>query len=248
MVQISPQKYLFDHNDFDEAAVRARIAAARRPTFSQDEMEASRQTGFAQGRAEGQREAMASLEAQLRELMQQVSHTAALFLDNETARLAAFIDQSSLITAQILVRTMPVLLQTLSLVQIENFVRDTLRTHVKKGKLIILVAPNYAEPIKERIKDLADTTPHLGDWTIDADPTLSAYQCRVEWSGGGAEWNPENVANIALQTIFDHLPDELKVHAMDGQSKAAKQEQVHPEQLHVDDSVQTTHTDIGETP
>jgi len=132
MVQVSPQKYFFDNNDFDEDAVRRKREALRRPTFSQEEMEASRQTGFAQGRAEGQRETMASLEARISELMQQVSNTAAVFMDNETQRLALFIDQSALLTAQILVKAMPVLLKTLALKQIEDFIPTRCARRLKR--------------------------------------------------------------------------------------------------------------------
>jgi flagellar biosynthesis/type III secretory pathway protein FliH len=210
---ISPQKYFFDNNDFDEEALRRKREALRKPTFSQEEMEASRQTGFAQGRAEGQRETMTSLEAQLRELMQQITAQAALFLDNENARLATFIDQATQITAQILVKVMPVLLKTLGLVEIERFVRDTLRTHVKKGRLIVLVPPQYEQAVKDRFAALPAAA--SDDWEIRPDPDLTSYQARVEWSGGGAEWNPEHVASVALQAIFDHLPDELKAQTVD---------------------------------
>jgi|GEM_PF-2475604 len=244
MVQVSPQKYFFDNNDFDEEALRRKREALRKPTFSQEEMEASRQTGFAQGRQEGQRETMASLEARLSELLQQISHTAAIFLDNETARLSAFIDQSSLVTAQILIKVMPVLLQTLSLEQIENFVRETLRQHVKKGSLTILVAPEYADAVRDRLKNLPETTPHLGEWSIEADPSLSNYQSRVEWNGGGAEWNPENVATVALQTLFDHLPDHLKEQAVPKAPAVPGTTETAP--VSMDEPVQTDNTNVGD--
>jgi len=246
MVQVSPQKYFFDNNDFDEDAIRRKREALRKPTFSQEEMEASRQTGFAQGREEGQRETMASLEAQLRELLQQISHTAIVFLDNETERLATFIDQSSVMTAQILVRTMPVLLKVMAVEQIEGFIRETLKAHVKKGRLTIYVSPQYEQAVKDRLKTLPENTPHLADWDIASSPDLSAYQSRVEWSGGGAEWNPENVANVALQTIFDHLPDDLKVQVTLGQPTQPENQQ--ETKVAVDDAPQTAHTDDGETP
>jgi len=59
----------------------------------------------------------------------------------------------------------------------------------------------------------------------------------VEWNGGGAQWNPENVAGVALQAIFDHLPDDLKNQALPDAA---------PEAPAVDLSEQTDHTKDGE--
>jgi len=228
--------------------LRAKREALKRPTFSQEEMEASRQTGFAQGRAEGQRETMASLEAQLRELMQQVNQTAALFMDNENQRLAAFIDQSSLLTTQILVRTLRVLLKSMALEQIEDFVRSTLQAHVKRGALTILVSPEFETPISERVAALKATMPQASDWTVRADPALHNYESRVEWTGGGAEWDPEVVASSALETLLAHLPEHMRALAFETPASItpALDEMA---QATVDETAQSPHTeDTGENP
>lgn len=209
-----PKKYLFDNNDFDEEVMQARALAIaeakRRPSFSQEEMEASRQTGFAQGREEGLREAMASLDSQLTELMSQISNQMKNFEASEQARTILFVEQASLIAAQILDKSIPALQEFLALPQLQNFLTDILLKQVKKSNLIIYIPTRYETPLTAKIAELAATSPNGHTWQIKTSDTLSSYQCQVEWDGGGAYWNPERVANAALEALAAQIPDNLK--------------------------------------
>lgn len=209
-VSNSTKKFMFDINDFGEEALRKKREALRRPTFSQDEMEASRLTGYEQGHAAGLKEAINSQESQIRDLMQQIVIAADHLAQNENARLATFIDQATLLTAQALAKTAPALLDILSNEQIVAFVRNVFESQSKNQTLSIHVAPEREAEVKTRLEAIAKTMRRNGNWSIAADSTLNNLQCRIEWTGGGADWDPLVVSQTLLKTITAHLPESLQ--------------------------------------
>lgn len=204
-----PKKYLFDNNDFDEEVIRARARAQaeakRRPTFSQEEMEASRQTGFTQGRQEGVRETMSGLEAQLAELAQHIHTSLGLFTAQEEARTALFVEQASTLAATILQKSMPALLEKMSLPQMTDFLSDILSQHVKKNNLLIYVPTRYADALNEKIQELASKSEHGHTWQVKPSDTLSNYECHIEWDGGGARYDGQTIANVALNALMAQI-------------------------------------------
>jgi flagellar assembly protein FliH len=204
------KKFLFDINDFGEDAIRKKREAARRPTFSQEEIQAARQTGFDEGKQTGIKETLASQESQIRDVMQQVVLAATRLEQEENKRIAAFIEQSALITAQALSKTVPALMDILALEQISGFMKHVLGEQISGQTITIHVAPLHYDQIKTRLEDMLKNMRRKTTCTIAPDNTLSGLQCRVEWTGGGAEWDPGRVANTLLETIISHLPAHLR--------------------------------------
>ena len=235
------KKFFFDLNDFDEEALRRKAALARKPTFSQEEMEASRQTGYAAGRIDGMKEAIGSQEAQIRDLVQQVVMTTDRIAADEADRMATFIDQAALIAVQALSKTLPTLLDLLAVDQIAAFVNGVLEEQVKAQTLNIYVAPEREDNVRERLTAMAESKRRKQAWVITPDPSLGPLQCRIEWTGGGADWDPNAVASTLLQTIVSHLPEHLRIQAMGPEVTPEAAPEPTPEAV-VDDSAQKPHT------
>lgn len=204
------KKFMFDLNDFGEDALRAKAQAARKPTFSQEEMEASRQTGFTEGRVAGLQEAIGSQEAQIRDLSQQIVMATERLAADESDRMATFIDQAALITVQALNKVLPVLLERVAVSEIASFVTRIYEEQVKAQTLSIYVHPMRVTPVTERLEAMAATMRRKTPWIIQGDPSLHEMQCKIEWTGGGADWDPQTVATRMLDAITAHLPEHLR--------------------------------------
>lgn len=204
-----PKKYLFDNNDFDEEVMRARQRAQeeakRRPTFSQEEMEASRQTGFTQGRTEGVRETMAGLESQLAELTQHIYRAMAEFSAQEDARTTLFVEQASTLAATILQKSLPALQEVMNLPQLQAFLTDILTQHIKKSRLVIYVPTRYADALNEKVAEITAKSEHGQTWQVKPSDTLSNYECHIEWDGGGARYDGQTVADTALAALMAQI-------------------------------------------
>ncbi len=230
------KKFMFDLNDFDEEALRAKARQQRKPTFSQEEMEASRQSGFAEGRQAGLQEAIGSQEAQIRDILQQVIVATDRLAARESDRMATFIDQAVLITVQALTKSLPILLERVAIDEIARFVTKIYEEQVRAQTLLIYVHPARVPAVTERLEAMAATMRRKGSWNIQGDPTLDYMQCKIEWTGGGAEWDPHTVSARILDAITAHLPETMR-------------DQVNPpvtpetdDTLEVVSETQTTHT------
>ncbi len=226
------KKFLFDINDFGEEALRKKREAARRPTFSQEEMEASRQTGFEQGRAAGIKETLGSQEAQIRDVLQQVVFAADRLEQGETERLATFINLSALMAAQAIARLCPALLDHFAADQVMHFIRDVLGRQIKGQAIVIHVAPEHAAYISARLDETLAGMHRKLACTVEPDAALDGLQCRFEWTGGGAQWDPAATLDDLLQTLRSHLPEDLRAQAAAG----------------VDETAQTPHNDANVKP
>lgn len=208
------KKFLFDDNDFSEDALRRKREAARRPTFSQEQMEASRKAGYDEGRKAGIAETLNSQEAQIRDVLQQVVLAATRLESEESNRLATYINQSALVTAQALSRTVPALLDMLAQEQIAMFMKQVLTEQVRGQTLTVHVAPMHCESIKTRFQKMLEQMRRKTACVITEDPTLNGLQCRFEWTGGGADWDPRTVAESLLEKLVSHLPEHLRAAAI----------------------------------
>ncbi|NBX65979.1 MAG: hypothetical protein EBQ96_03180 [Proteobacteria bacterium] len=208
------KKFLFDGNDFSEEALRKKREAARRPSFSEAQMEASRKSGFDEGRKAGIAETLNSQEAQIRDTLQQVILAASRLESEENKRVAAFIDQSALLAVQAMVRTIPVLMELLSREQINLFMKQVLAEQVRGQTLVLYVPPLHFASIKDRFEKMLEQSRRKISCTINPDDSLTGLQCRFEWTGGGADWDPEAVSKNLLQKLVSHLPENLRADAL----------------------------------
>jgi hypothetical protein len=204
------KKFLFDTNDFGEEALRKKIEAAKKPTFSQSDMEASRQTGFEEGKIIGINETLASQEAHIRDLLQQIVIAATRLEDNEATRNAHFIDQATLLATQALTRTIPTLLDYLAIEQLSRFIKTVLSENISTQNIVIFVSAQNKDHIEKRLKTMLQTMQRKINCVIEIDQNLNHMQCRFEWLGGGAQWSPDKTAHGLLGTIISHLPADLQ--------------------------------------
>jgi flagellar biosynthesis/type III secretory pathway protein FliH len=182
------------------------------------------------------REAIDSQEAQIRDLCQQIVIATDKLAQDETDRMATFIDQAALITVQALSKVLPTLLDTLAVDQIAAFINQVLEENAKSQALNIFVSPAREAAVRERLESRAASMHRRANWTIAADAALSDLQCRMEWTAGGAEWDPQTVSDAVLSAITNHLPAHLRPQAAEPHSLAPETVDVTPQNPHTDNA------------
>jgi flagellar assembly protein FliH len=190
------QKFLFD-TSFDSEKVRAEKARAAAeaeaaetpppPTFSEDELEAARQSAYAEGRAAGLAEAE---EAQNRYLADVV---AALpdRLEQLGTDIAAQEDErrrGALEAAVTVVRKLfPQLAREGGLEEIRAVIEGCLERLRDEPRLVIRTADQDLDALRDRIEAGTAHAGFAGKLVFLADETIARGDVRVEWADGGAE-------------------------------------------------------------
>lgn len=190
------EKFLFD-TSFDSEKVReakARAAAEAEaaaepppPTFSEEELEAARQSAFAEGKAAGLAEAEQSHGKRLAE------GVAALppHFEELARAIEAQADESrrSALDAAITVvrKLFPRLAREGGMEEVQAVVEACLERLRDEPRLVIRTADEDLDALKERIEESTQRAGFEGKLVFLADETIASGDVRIEWADGGAE-------------------------------------------------------------
>jgi len=194
-----PRPFTFDYS-FDDGADDARKAAERAkrqaaaaaeanrpPTFTVEELEQARTEAHALGRQEGMADAMAGIEQQsARTLDMMFSRLPKVF--EEYAAWSRALEADALRLAVGLIRKLsPELARDRELPEVERVIREAFGFLTEQPKVMIRVAPELEEALREKVVLMATRVGYEGQVVLVGDPELPADDCRISWQAGAVE-------------------------------------------------------------
>jgi len=183
----APQKYLFDVS-FDHVG-EAEAEAEAEETFTRTELEAARDTAFAEGRraalAEAEAAAATKAAAALDALVQGLSGLIAA----QDARIADAQRDAIAALRLVVAKVLPALAVRAPLAEIEALTAKCLIEAIDEPRVVLRVGNEVYEPVKLRLDAIAAASGYAGRMVLLADDHLSGADARIEWADGGAERN-----------------------------------------------------------
>lgn len=157
------------------------------PTFSEEDMNVSRQLAFQEGHQIGLSEAAESTEARvaaalesLAERFQQLFEAQAVAQDNN-ARDAVRVAMS------VIHKILPASFAQFAEAEIAHAVGDVIGQILDEPRVIVRVAPTLETVLKSKLEKTVVDRGFEGRVVVQGDPRIDAGDCRVEWTDGGAE-------------------------------------------------------------
>lgn len=207
---LEPKKYppyLFDV-DFDALSLPPEPeeveAAPPPPTFSEDELQAARDTAFEAGKAEGYTNANSGIEQQLAQTIAALQTSLTTVADAQNAANHKTMRDTVAAAAAIVRKLLPAYARTHGLVEIEEFVGATISTLFSPAEVVIRAPETLAEEIAGRLAPAAAASGFGENLKVVPDPALGPSDCRVEWGNGGAERNGERLL-AEIDAIVDRF-------------------------------------------
>jgi flagellar assembly protein FliH len=185
MVAIS--KFLFD-TDFsstDEAARLAPRPDTRR--FSAIEMDAAKAAARAEGVAAGRAEAEQQIARRVADACVAVGAQLGELMSVLAQQHEAQTRQSVAAATEIARRLLPSLGKREAIGEIEALIRDCLSRLHDEPRLVVRVADELLDPIRQNVDQLTAAAGYTGRVILFADPAIKPGDARVEWADGGAE-------------------------------------------------------------
>ncbi|HEY1506640.1 MAG TPA: hypothetical protein VGF92_20220 [Stellaceae bacterium] len=182
-----PQKFTFDVSFDHLGTPSARSLAERR--FTRNELEATRQAALAEGHASGVAEAEQSAQSLTADALAEIAQRLAALL---AAQDAATVDtqRRALAAMQAIVaKLVPGLAAKDPLTEVEAFATKCLHEAIDEPRVVLRVAQEVYEPLRERLDALANDAGYAGRIVLLVDDAIAAGDARVEWADGGAERN-----------------------------------------------------------
>lgn len=159
------------------------------PTFSEEEVAAARQEGFADGKAEGIAETLASIEKNTEETLNNIAERVApLFALQEQANQEISNDATALSLA-VVRKFFPTLNEDSALNEVTSVVESLLGRLINEPNIQIKCNPAISDALTGRIDHLTKGNALIGKITVIAEEEIPLGDCKIEWSSGTAERN-----------------------------------------------------------
>ena len=157
------------------------------PSFSEAELQAARQEGFAQGQDSGRQEALAGLEQAAAAALKDVAQQGSTLLDEQRAGAEMQRLDALSLSIKAVETLFPTLLGTAGQAEVEAAIRETLGGLDSEPRVVIRAAEPVAETLGERLTALAAESGYEGRLVLIPDTEMTQGAVRVEWASGGAE-------------------------------------------------------------
>jgi len=192
----TPRKYLFDLS-FDQPQGPVAVRFARtppEPSFTRAELDAAAAAARQEGHQAGSAEASAAIQARLADATQALASDLASLVaraddirrDAETSALELL----RLVTA----KAVPALARKAPVPELEAMVIDCLREAAEEPRIVLRVAPDLFDAMRERLDAIAQSHGFAGKFVLLADESIGPSDGRLEWADGGAERNAARLA------------------------------------------------------
>ncbi len=176
------KKFMFDANDFTGITSTADIIS-----YTEEQLLIAKDQSFKAGKAEGVKETREQQEELIGKLLQQsLTRIEEISREEDRREVEKSIDAVKL-TIQIIDKTLPALAEEHAIKDIEATIIDSIEARKDEPRIIITVAPEHLEAIKERTKSILDEKDLHGNVIINSEESISTTDCKIEWGNGGAE-------------------------------------------------------------
>jgi flagellar assembly protein FliH len=180
-----PQKFTFDVSFDHLGGPSPRSLAERR--FTRGEIEATRQAALAEGHAAGLAEAAKAAQALAADSLAAIAEGVAALLAAHDATTADTQRRALAAMQAIIAKLVPGLAAKDPLAEVEAFAAKCLHEAIAEPRVVLRVAAELYEPLRERLDALAAAAGYAGRIVLITDDALTAGDARVEWADGGAE-------------------------------------------------------------
>lgn len=200
------QKYMFDHHNFDVGAIDLDHPPA--PTFSEQELDAAKAAGFAEGHRKGLIDAQASRDQEIAGIIAHMARGLTALTEQETERHAIFQADAVRVAADLYQKTFPILNDQFALPQLTTTIQTTLQTLDHTTAVQIEVAAEDLNDLADRLKPFLST--HEGQITLVSGTTLTPGSFHITWQHGGAVRDTNVLSErltAALQQTLSELPE-----------------------------------------
>ena len=182
------RKFLFDVNIFDAPPKQEPVEdlPPPPPVFSEEEMAVAKEMAFEQGRQQGERDQRTAREQAVAASLEQIAQSFSQLFAAETVRESIFEKEALTLTIHALDTLFPSLTERLGHGEARAVIEKTLIAHRKTKEITIHVSPGMKGEIEALISRIRRQEHDDVLWRVVEIERLTAGDCSLEWSDGGA--------------------------------------------------------------
>lgn len=203
---MNSKPFLFDENIFDEEGVmHSKRVDEPKPEFTQDDLEAAKQSAFEEGKKAGISESEHSKTQQLIVLLKSLEAKAASLFAEEENRNRLYENEAVHLSYQIIKKLFPVYSSTFGLNELSTTIQTVLTEQSTPKKIQIEVSSGMKASLEQKITE----TQHAlnKDITLIESPNLADMDCKISWSEGGIICHGTTIAEKIMALMQESLAE-----------------------------------------
>ena len=183
-------KFTFDRQ-FGEAPADVRQPAeaapaeAPLPSYGEADIAAARAEGYAQGHADGEKEAAARTDGEIAATLQNLAASAASLLSALEAKTVGLEAEAVNLAHETAKRLAAASIAARPETEIEAVLRECLSHLNREPHILLRVAPSMVDRLKETVDRMAMERGMSGRIILLGEPGMAEGNCTVEWADGG---------------------------------------------------------------
>ncbi|MEX2452271.1 MAG: FliH/SctL family protein [Rhodospirillales bacterium] len=176
------------------------------PTFSEEEVAAARDEGFAAGKEQGIRETLAGAEQTTATALESITEKInGMFRRQDEANTSAVRDAIN-VAAAITRKMFPHFSNRGAAEEVEQVIQSIMEKVIDEPRLTITVSASLHENISARLGPIISETGFEGKVVLNAEETLPPGDCRIEWGTGTASRDTEALWREIDFHIAENMP------------------------------------------
>lgn len=208
---------MFDLHNFDpievvEEAVEEVIEEIEPPppTFSTEELEASKEMAFENGRQKGLQEAKDLREERTADTLKQMAEVLTSMNAEESYRERQYEQEAVKLGIEIIETLIPTLHDKMGADALQNVLPDILRSQSGQAEILIKLHPDSAVDVDSMLDSLWDDPENAPKCKVVADTSIEIGGCDISWSDGGMVRTPSDMVKKLKETLEELLKQDEK--------------------------------------
>ena len=204
------EKFLFHMHIFDEDHIEEEeeLPPPPPPTFSEAELEAAKQSGYETGKKEGLDEATnkerTSRSALITAVLQKIGDETSILFEQEQLRAELYEREATALCISVFEKILPAYQKQFGFEELKTNISTVLQKQQNQREISIHVHPDNAKGVEKLLSELTNKGFKVV-FSVQGDETLSESACSMSWHNGGANLNPdilaEEIKSLMQQTL-----------------------------------------------
>jgi len=208
---VKKEKFFFHMNVFDEDIEEEEEEIEEDlppppPTFSEEELEAARQEGYARGHAEATKEQQESRSKFVADTLNTIASQIQTLFDAEEKREKTFETEALTLSIAVLEQILPYYLHEHGFDDLKDHLKGIIADGHGHGEILVEVAPDMTDAITAFMGKLAEKHSDLR-FKVKGHESLSECAVQLSWNDGGAFYDANAMAEQALAKMKEVLSD-----------------------------------------
>ena len=203
------KKFYFHMNNFDDEVIEEEVIEEEDlppppPMFTEAQLEAAKKAAFAEGHAQGKKEAEESRAQALSMVLQQLGVDAKTLFEAESAREATYEREAVELCKVIFEQTFPITHEKHGFEELTDQLKAVVSAQHGQSAIEIRVSDDYAQGVEAFMEKLKSQDSDL-NFSVTNDESLSSGSFKLGWKDGGAIYNAEAIAQKVLGKLDETL-------------------------------------------